>query len=159
MANARYDSDQRTDKEQVPAVLLWAMLGLVLTSLLIVTFARVTDQPLAAMPPDIPIIEERTIQLYGSMSGAAKVFDADGTLIADLDPSKGGFIAGVWRTLARERGKVGIDPSAPIRLVRFSDGHIGLRDDLTGWRAELAGFGRDNTAAFMALLKSQQNKG
>ncbi|MEO1549887.1 MAG: photosynthetic complex assembly protein PuhC [Pseudomonadota bacterium] len=151
---------ERRDKEMVPRVLLRAVGLLVAASLLITVFARLTDQPLAAMPPDIPIIEERVLIITGSMSGAATVTDAQsGELIADLDATEGGFVAGIWRTMRRERGKYGVDPSAPIRLVRFQDGHIALRDDLTPWRAELIGFGVDNTAVFMRLLKSKQNQG
>jgi putative photosynthetic complex assembly protein len=40
-----------------------------------------------------------------------------------------------------------------VRLIRFEDGRIALKDDLTGWRAELIGFGADNTAAFARLLE------
>ena len=32
-------------------------------------------------------------------SGAAQILDANGTLIADLPPTQGGFIAGVWRAV------------------------------------------------------------
>jgi di/tricarboxylate transporter len=43
------------DKEMIPRRLLRAMLALVVVVLLIVTWARLTDRPLTAMPPsDIP---------------------------------------------------------------------------------------------------------
>lgn len=140
------------DRERIPRILLRAMLALVLASLGLVTLARVTGTPPAAMPPDLPVVKERTLHIYGSMSGEAQVLDAHGSMIADLAPSKGGFIAGVWRAMARERQKQKVPLDAPVRLVQFTDGRLGLRDDLTGWRVELIGFGADNTAAFARLL-------
>ena len=67
---------------------------------------------------------------------------------------EGGFIAGVTRAMARERIKYDVAADAPVRIVRFADGRLGLRDDFSGWRVELLGFGADNTAAFDRLLNA-----
>lgn len=144
------------DKEMVPVVLVRAMFILCVCVLIIVTYARLTDRPLSAMPPsvdEVPVVMERSIRIYGEMSGAARVFDANGTLIADFTPEEGGFVAGIFRVLERERGAVGADASDPIRLVRFADGRVSLRDPLTDFRAELVGFGADNEAVFARLLE------
>jgi putative photosynthetic complex assembly protein len=143
----------REDREKVPRVLLRAIALLLLVVLVLVSFARITGQEPAAMPPDIPIVQERTLHIFGDLSGAARVLDAHGQLIADLGPNEGGFIAGVARSLTMKRRQAGVDPSAPVRLLQFADGRLGLRDDFTGWRAELIGFGKDNTAAFAKLLE------
>lgn len=140
------------DREMVPRFFVRAMFGLVLVVLILVTYARLTDRPLEAMPSNGPIVQERVIHIFGTMAGAAKVLDADGTLIADLDPTKGGFIAGIWRSLNHERAKTGADKHAPVRLVRFDDGRLAIFDDTTNFRVELMGFGADNTAAFARLL-------
>ena len=87
------------------------------------------------------------------MDGSARVLDLNGSLIADLGPEEGGFVAGIYRVLERERGAVGRHASEPIRLVRFSDGRIGLRDELTDFRAELFGFGADNERVFARMLE------
>lgn len=142
----------RRDREMIPTVLLRAMLFLVLACLAIVAFARLSDRPLEAQFPPMPILEERVIVIYGEMNGAAKVLDANGSLIADLSPEEGGFVAGMTRALARERTKIGVTDTAPVRLVRYADGHIALIDDFTGWEAQIIGFGKDNTAAFERLL-------
>ncbi len=142
----------RQDREMVPRVLLRAVALLLLAVLLMVSWARLTGQTPAAMPPDSKIVQERTLYLFGEMSGAVRVLDENGTMIADLPPNKGGFIAGVSRSLTLKRRQAGIDPGLPVRLVKFDDGHLGLRDDASGWRAELIGFGKDNTAAFARLL-------
>jgi putative photosynthetic complex assembly protein len=144
------------DKEMVPTVLVRAMFILCVCVLIIVSYARLTDRPLSAMPPtveDVPVVTDRYIRIYGELNGSARVFDADGSLIASFSPEEGGFIAGVYRVLERERGAVGADASDPIRLVRFADGRVSLRDDITDFRAELVGFGADNEAAFARLLE------
>lgn len=144
------------DKEMIPMVLIRAMAILCICVLIIVSYARLTDRPLSAMPPSVeqaPIVTERMIRIYGQLDGSARVFDVDGSLIAEYSNTEGGFIAGIYRVLERERGAVGADASDPIRLVRFADGRLGLRDDLTDFRAELFGFGADNEAAFSRLLE------
>lgn len=144
------------DKEMIPTVLIRAMFILCVCVLIIVSYARLTDRPLSATPPTVeesPIVMERLIRIYAEMDGSARVFGVDGSLIADYANDEGGFIAGIHRVLVRERGAVGADASDPIRLVRFADGRLGLRDDLTDFRAELFGFGADNEAAFARLLE------
>ncbi|GAB5447254.1 photosynthetic complex assembly protein PuhC [Gymnodinialimonas sp.] len=144
------------DKEMVPTVLVRAMFILCVCVLIIVSYARLTDRPLSAQPPtveEVPIIHERTVQIYAEMNGSARVMGLDGTVIANFAPDEGGFVAGVYRVLERERGAVGAMASDPIRVVRFADGRIGLRDPLTDFRAELVGFGADNEAAFARLLE------
>ncbi len=144
------------DKEMVPVILVRAMFILCVCVLIIVSYARLTDRPLSAMPPsvdEVPVVMERSIRIYGQMNGSARVLDVDGNLIADFSPEEGGFIAGVYRVLERERGAVGANASDPIRLVRFADGRVSLRDDLTDFRAELVGFGADNEAVFARLLE------
>lgn len=144
------------DKEMIPTVLIQAMFVLCVCVLIIVGYARLTDRPLSAMPPTLeeaPIVTERLIRIYGQLDGSARVLDIDGNLIADYANDEGGFIAGIYRVLERERGAVGADASDPIRLVRFADGRLGLRDEITDFRAELFGFGPDNEAAFSRLLE------
>ncbi len=149
-----HDAMRERDREMIPVVLLRAMLFLVLAVLVIVAFARLTDRPLeATRPTDVPVVAERSLQIFGDMSGAARVLDTNGTLVANFGPHEGGFIAGMSRVLRRERMKVGVAADAPIRLVRFADGHIALFDDFTGFEAQIAGFGADNKAAFARLLE------
>jgi putative photosynthetic complex assembly protein len=148
------NSSAQQDREMIPRALLRAMFGLVVIVLLLVAYARLTDRPLEAKPIDGPVAQERVIHIFGTMAGAAKVLDANGTVIADLDPSQGGFIAGIWRSLNHERSKRNADQNAPVRLVQFADGRLALFDDFTGFRVELIGFGADNTAAFARLLKN-----
>ncbi|MEM6669278.1 MAG: photosynthetic complex assembly protein PuhC [Pseudomonadota bacterium] len=140
------------DREQVPRILVRAVGGLMLLSLVLTTFAVLSDRPLEALPLDGPIAEQRIIRIYARQDGSARVLDQNGGVVADLRPDEGGFISGVSRALTRVRGTHGVAADEPVRLIRYQDGRLALRDDLTGWRAELIGFGADNTAAFARLL-------
>ena len=142
----------KEDRELVPRILLRAVAALVLAVLAMVTWATVSGLPPAALPPESKVAEERVLHIFGDLTGAARVLDEHGALVADLGPDKGGFIAGVARSLTLKRRQAGIDPAAPVRLIRYEDGRLSLQDDHTGWRAELIGFGKDNAAAFAKLL-------
>ena len=104
------------DREMIPTRLLWAMLVLVLACLGLASVAALTDRPLEAMPPNLPIAQERSIVIHAEMSGAVRVEDISGSIIAELAPEAGGFIAGVGRVLDRERSKHGLDPALPEAL-------------------------------------------
>jgi putative photosynthetic complex assembly protein len=140
--------------ERIPPALLKAIVAIVLFSLVMVTFARLTGMPPAATPnDDVAIVQERLIQIMGTRDGGATVTSEDGTVIAELGPMEAGFISGVHRALARERMLQKIDGHPPVRIVRFADGRLGLRDPATGWRVELISFGDTNREAFAALLE------
>jgi putative photosynthetic complex assembly protein len=145
---------RRRAEEKIPRVLVRGIIAMVLASIALTTFARVTGMPPAAMPPDgrTEVVAERLIQIMGSLDASATVWDTDGTVIADLGPMEAGFISGVHRALTRERMLAKVEGNPPVRLVRFADGRLGLRDPETGWRVELIGFGDTNHAAFLALL-------
>lgn len=140
-------------EELVPRIMVRIMFGLVLTILILVTIARLTDRPLESTPANTPVISERAIHLSGDASGAARVLDAaTGTLIADFASDKGGFVAGIERVIARERGKIGADMSAPVLLQLRTGNRLSLTDPVTGWSAELMGFGATNSRTFARLL-------
>ena len=139
--------------ELVPRVLVRALLALVLVILSLVTVARLTDRPLESVPANTPVIAERVIHISGDASGAARVLDADGAVIASFASDKGGFVAGIDRVLQRERAKVGADLRAPV-LLRLREGNrLSLYDPVTEWSAELMGFGADNLRTFARLLE------
>lgn len=141
------------DKELVPRKLLLLTLGMMLASLALVTTAKLTDAPMTALPDmNAPVAAERMIILHGEMNGRATVLDQHGQVITRLSPEAGGFIAGMQRALARVRTQHGLPQELPVRLIRFESGRLALTDPHTDWRAELIGFGRDNTTAFAQLL-------
>lgn len=141
-------------RERIPRFLLRVMGALVLASLALATFARVTDRPLEATPPPADILRERSLIVTGTMNGEARVFDLSGHLILNLNPQQGGFVAGVYRSIARERGKSGLSNSLPVVLTHYADGRLAIHDPHTGWTAQLRGFGQDNFDAFMDILET-----
>lgn len=140
------------DKELVPRALVFAVCTFVLIVLALVTWSRLSGQPVTYTPPTGTITHERTFNLSGDMSGSATVTELDGTLIADLNPKEGGFISGVWRVIQRERTKHRVSLEGPLTLVRYDNGRIAIHDPSTGWSADLMGFGIDNAKAFARLL-------
>ncbi|MGB3407444.1 MAG: photosynthetic complex assembly protein PuhC [Jannaschia sp.] len=144
------------DVEMVPKILLRAVGVLVICALFITAYASLTDRPLEAMPVlegQAAILKERSIMLDADgVTGSARVMDENGSLIANLDTEQGGFVAGVHRVMVFERERRGVDTNAPVRLILFENGQLSLRDDLTGWRAELIGFGAKNADTFARLL-------
>ncbi|MGY6633907.1 MAG: photosynthetic complex assembly protein PuhC [Alkalilacustris sp.] len=144
---------RKRDREMIPRILVRAMFLMVLAALALVAYARLTDRPLVAAPPEgIEVVTERIIVLSGDMAGRAMVTDLDGRVIADLPGDQGGFVAGIWRVLQRERMLRRMPDHLPVRLTLYADNRLVVYDDFTGWRAQLVGFGIDNYRTFYNLL-------
>jgi putative photosynthetic complex assembly protein len=87
------------------------------------------------------------------MSGAARVLDADGTLLADFPAETGGFVAGIDRVVIRQRTQAGADMAAPVMLRLRAGNRLSIYDPETDWSAELMGFGATNLRTFARLLE------
>jgi putative photosynthetic complex assembly protein len=140
------------DKDMVPRILIQAMFGLMLASLALVSYARLSDMPRTGLPTQELIVAERSVSFEGDRNFGIKVMDATGTEIANSTRDKAGFIDVVWVAMMRERKVQRVDPAAPFRLVRRENGRLDVVDDTTGWQLELIGYGKDNIAAFARLL-------
>ena len=144
---------RKRDREMIPRILVRAMFLMVLAALALAAYARLTDRPLVAAPPEgVEVITERVIVLSGDMAGRALVTDMEGRVIADLPGDKGGFVAGIWRVLQRERMLRRMPDDLPVRLTLYADNRLVVYDDFSGWRAQLVGFGIDNYRTFYNLL-------
>ncbi len=139
-----------TEADKIPVGLLRAMLLLVVCTLTLVTAAVVSGRDTVARPEPAAVTAERDIRLIGGGAKAVTVLDADGTLLADL--AHGGFVTVVQNALETARHRHGVDPTLPVRLVRFANGRFAVEDPITGWSVELYAFGADNEAAFTRLL-------
>jgi putative photosynthetic complex assembly protein len=141
----------------IPRALVRGVMALMLAALAITTYASVTDRPPVSTPPVAPVKAEASLILESdAASGAATVRLADGTLLADLDPEAGGFIAGVHRVILRERTKHRVAQDGPVLLQAYENGRMAITDPATGWSADLMGFGADNARAFARLLVQQE---
>jgi putative photosynthetic complex assembly protein len=140
------------EEELVPRIMVRIMFGLVFTVLVIVSVATFTGREPDSQPPVGDVISERAIFLSGDASGAARVLDETGTVLADFPADKGGFVAGIERVIARERGLRGLDMTQPVLLQLREGNRLSINDPATGWTAELMGFGATNTRTFARLL-------
>jgi putative photosynthetic complex assembly protein len=138
------------DKEMIPVPLLRAMVGLVLVSLALTSYASLTGRPPVGQPEAAAVLAERMLILEGGGAQAVKVRAEDGSLILDLP--HGGFITVVQNALETQRRRSSIDPLLPVRLVEYANGRLTVEDPVNGWSVETQGFGDDNEAAFRRLL-------
>lgn len=77
-----------------------------------------------------------------SATGDARVYE----------PGSAGFIRGVLRGLARQRRGLDVGAEAPFVLALLPNHRLVMHDPQTGTRIDLRAFGKDNRAAFAALL-------
>ena len=141
------------DREMVPRILIRAMFILMLTALAIVSYAQLTGTPNVGQVRQSPVVAERSLVFDGDRNTIIAVSDADGTYLARSDDEKMGFIGVIGRVIERERMRHGHTATTdPVTLVRRENGNLALMDPLTGWSAELIGYGKDNVAAFAGLL-------
>lgn len=138
------------EQEMIPAKVVLGMFSLTLLALALVAWAKLTGQPVVAVPPKAEVVASRTLILKGGDAQAVQVYTADGRLLADLP--HGGFITVIQNGLQRERLKHRIPADAPINIVTYANGRLAAEDPLTGWDVELGVFGADNRAAFERLL-------
>jgi putative photosynthetic complex assembly protein len=99
-----------------------------------------------------------TIELFfeDRPDGAVAVRNAaTGAEIMHVDPTTGGFMRAIMRSMVRERRAHGLGPETPFRLTRWDDGRLTIDDPATGRRVELVAFGPTNLAAFAQLLPPQ----
>ena len=89
-------------EEKIPTALLRGILVLLAFVLTLVFYARITDRPLVAQPPDGAIVAERIIYLQGTPTGAARILDANGDEIIRYATGDGGFVSTIDRVIRRE---------------------------------------------------------
>jgi putative photosynthetic complex assembly protein len=142
-----------TDRELVPRRMVRAMFALVMICLIMVSLYRWFEGPVQYTAPDSPVVIEKVLYLEGNMSGSAKVFAEDRTVVAEYSPEEGGFLSGMWRVLQRERTKARVALDGPVIVRARENNRLEIFDPSTGWGADLMGFGADNSAAFARLLK------
>ena len=126
--------------------------GLVLSSLILVSLARITGYR-PEHPPASSVIQSRDLRFADRADGAVLVYDvADGQLTYTLPPGTNGFVRGVLRGLVRERRADHIGAAQPFRLTRWADGRLSLDDPSTGRHVDLEVFGITNAGAFAEIL-------
>ena len=138
------------EREMIPRALLWAMLALALSALAITAFSVLTDRAHTGKPLAGTVVAERELILEGRSAQAVTVYDANGTLIADMD--HGGFVTVIQNAIQRARTVARVEGNPPIKIVQYDNGRLVAEDPATGASIELYAFGNDNKAAVERLL-------
>lgn len=143
----------KSDHHQaVPRTLLRAMAGLALFSLGLATFAVVTDRPPAAQIQTAAAVKEVLIEIKARADGGTTVVAMDGTILSDTPHNEAGFITVVRNALEFNRRRLRLTENTPVHLIRFADGRVGLRDDASGWKMNVVGFGQDNARVWNEII-------
>lgn len=144
---------RRRDREMIPKPLLYAMAGIALASLTLVSYARITDRPLEGVPEMLPVVAERALSFTRTDDGRVRVAE-DGVELALMPGRSAGFLDAYTSALARKREVTRVDPAAPVRVALFEDGRVVVIDPETDWRVDPRSFGRDSAGAFAAFLQA-----
>jgi putative photosynthetic complex assembly protein len=147
---------EHAEEPPIPRLLLRAVLGLIIFSIVAVLLGQYTGRGLVLTTPAEPVAE-RAVRFDVPDGGGLVIHDAEtGGLIAELAPGADGFISGVLRAMERGRTVNRVEGPDVYTLTRHADGQLSITDPLTGDALELNSFGRDNLAAFARLLTSEE---
>ena len=144
---------ERRDKELIPLRLVIAMFSLALASVLLASFAVLTDRPRVGTPADAPIVSERAVVIEGD--GRSIVVTDAATDEVVLSLSNGGFISVVNDGLERARLVARTAGNPPVQLTLFETGRLSLADPASGWSTELSSFGDANTRVWLNVLNKK----
>ena len=139
-------------RQVIPRSLLLAMAALAALSLVLVSLAKLTGRPPVAQVHTAAVVTDRIITIEPRADGGTRVLSSDGTVLSDTPSNVDGFITVVRNALEFERKRTGVTDNPPVHLLRFADGRVGLRDDASGWKISLVGFGQDNAGVWNALV-------
>lgn len=150
-----YDAERRPqprrDREFIPARIVMAMFGLAAVTLLLVTFAVLTDRPMVGQPKDAPVWKTQTMTMEGS-GNDVRIVETTGTVLLD---GPGGFISVVIDALERARLVARIEDNPPVTITQYTSGRVSLHDPATGWQVELSSFGPGNVRTFLTMLNGE----
>lgn len=139
----------------IPRLLLRAVMGLVLFSIVAVLVGQFTERGLVMNPP-VTAAEEVQLTFEAQPGGDMIVRNGEtGVTVAVLAADGDGFIRGVLRGMERGRALARLSHQPTYLLIRSTDGRLTISDPETGERIDLNGFGADNLAAFARLLPSR----
>lgn len=140
-------------EQKVPRPMIVAIGSLLVASLAIATYGRLTRAPSESQltQQDAEFIE---LRFADAADGSVIVRRADSNEeVARFGPGEGGFVRGVMRGMFRTRMQERVPREAPFRLSRQLDGRFSLSDPSTGRVVELRSFGRTNYEVFAGLLE------
>ena len=108
---------QNQQSEKMPKAMLRVMFALVVFILIAVSVARVSGLSLVGTPPQSEVIATASLYLRSDKSGAVRVLNSEGVMLANLSGEEGGFVSGVARAVDYERRKQGVELNTPIEVI------------------------------------------
>ena len=141
------------EKEVIPIRLIQAVGALLLVTLLMVGYAKLSNMPLIGKPKDVAVVNETTLEFVKQGNGSVSIYDDMGQEIINSRAGPYGFIVVVYNGFMSERKKKKIDTNDSLKLVQYEDGRLTIFDDSSSWDMHLNSFGAMNAAVFKKLMK------
>ena len=141
------------EKELIPIRLVQAVGALLLVTLLMVAYARLSDMPLIGTPKQVPVVSQTTLEFVKKENGSVSIYNNDGVEIINSRAGPYGFIVVVYNGFMSERKKKKIDINNPLKLIQYEDGRLTIVDESSSWDMHLNSFGSMNAAVFKELIK------
>ena len=140
------------EKEVIPIRLVQAVGALLLVTLLMVGYAKLSNMPLIGTPKETFVVNQTTLEFVKQGNGSVSIYDNKGKEIINSRAGPYGFIVVVYNGFMSERKKKKINTNDPLKLVQYEDGRLTIMDDSTSWDMHLNSFGAMNAAVFKKLM-------
>ena len=141
------------EKEVIPIRLIQAVGALLLVTLLMVGYAKLSNMPLIGTPKEASVVNEITLEFVKQGNGSVSIYDNKGQEIINSRSGPYGFIVVVYNGFMSERKKKKIDINNPLKLIQYEDGRLTIVDESSSWDMHLNSFGSMNAAVFKELIK------
>ena len=141
------------EKEVIPIRLVQAVGALLLVTLLMVGYAKLSNMPLIGTPKEASVVNEITLEFVKQGNGSVSIYDNKGQEIINSRSGPYGFIVVVYNGFMSERKKKKIDTNNPLKLIQYEDGRLTIVDESSSWDMHLNSFGSMNAAVFKELIK------
>ena len=140
------------EKEVIPIRLLQAVGALLLFTLLVVGYSRLSDMPLLGVPDASPVVKELVLDFQKKEDGSIVILNEEGIEMINSKVGSNGFISVVHDGFTYERKKKNIRGNTPVKLVLHEDGRLTIVDEASSWDMHLNSFGAMNVAVFGQLI-------
>tara|TARA_X000001036_G_C20593092_1_gene771660 strand:- start:331 stop:780 length:450 start_codon:yes stop_codon:yes gene_type:complete len=140
------------EKEIIPIRLIQAVGALLLVTLLMVGYAKLSNIPLIGKPKEASVVNEITLKFIKQGNGSVSIYNDKGQEIINSRTGPYGFIVVVYNGFMSERKKKKINTNDPLKLVQYDDGRLTILDVSSSWDMHLNSFGAMNAEVFKNLM-------
>ena len=140
------------EKEVIPIRLIQAVGALLLVTLLMVGYAKLSNMPLIGTPKEASVVNEITLKFIKQGNGSVSIYNDKGQEIINSRTGPYGFIVVVYNGFMSERKKKKINTNDPLKLVQYDDGRLTILDVSSSWDMHLNSFGAMNAEVFKNLM-------